>query len=224
MTRSDELFATDTGVVHQVHCLTRRDVVFYSGRQQLPFLRWGEADVVEIRFRGHKGDQGQAGNVLVRTRKDVRGVGSSLREGGGTFALLVDLLSVHPNLPGVALSESCRQAEHVSVRSYGKALRALRDVVAKSGQDPAEFAQHSLRIGGASRLAAGGGMSDRVIQREARWESDAHKVYTRRNTEDSGLWFRKRARQDSCPQREPGQGRQWGHKYTVAGQASGWKS
>ena len=38
MTRSDELFATDTGVVHQVHCLTRGDVALYSGRQQLPFL------------------------------------------------------------------------------------------------------------------------------------------------------------------------------------------
>ena len=38
MTRSDEVFAMDTGVVHQVHCLTRGDVAFYSGRQQLPFL------------------------------------------------------------------------------------------------------------------------------------------------------------------------------------------
>ena len=68
---------------------------------------------------------------------------------------------------------SYRQSEHVTVWTYEQALRALREVVAESGQDPAEFALHSLRIGGASRLAAGGGMSERVIQREGRWKSDA---------------------------------------------------
>ena len=171
-------------MVHQVHCLSRGDVAFYSGRKQLPFLRWREVDSVEIRFRGHKGDQGQAGNVLVRTRKDVRGVGSSLREGGGVVALLVELLSVHPNLPSTAPLASYRQSEHLAVWTYGQALRALREVVAESGQDPAEFALHSLRIGGASRLPAGGEMSERVIQREGRWKSDAYKVYTRSSMED----------------------------------------
>ena len=184
MTPSDELFATDNGVVSQMHCLTRGDVAFYSGRQQLPFLRWREEDLVEMRFRGHKGDQGQAGNILVRTRKDVRGVGSSLREDGGAVALLVELLSVHPDLPSAAPLASYRQSENVAVWTYGQALRALREVVAESGQDPAEFALHSLRIGGASRLPAGGEMSERVIQREGRWKSDAYKVYTRSSMED----------------------------------------
>ena len=158
MTRSDELFATDAGVAHQVHCMTRGDVAFYSGGEQLPFLRWREARTVEIRFRGHKGDQLQAGNVLVRTRDAVRGLGSSLREGGGAVALLVELLSIHPNLPSSAPLASFRESGRVAVWSYGQALRALREVVAKSRQDPAEFALHSLRIGGASRLAAGGGV------------------------------------------------------------------
>ena len=212
MTRSDELFATDAGVAHQVHCLTRGDVAFYSGGEQLPFLRWREARTVEIRFRGHKGDQLQAGDVLVRTRDAVRGLGSSLREGGGAVALLVELLSIHPNLPSSAPLASFRESGRVAVWSYGQALRALREVVAKSRQDPAEFALHSLRIGGASRLAAGGGLSERVIQREGRWKSDAYKVYTRSNIEDSGQVSRKLARQDRCPQREPGQGTEWGHK------------
>ena len=88
----------------------------------------------------------------------------------------------------------------------------MREVVAESGQDPAEFALHSLRIGGASCLAAGSGVSDRVIQRKGRWKSDAYKVYSRSNMEDSGLVSRKLARQESCPQREPGQGTQRGHK------------
>ena len=65
ITWSDELFATDTGEVHQVHFLTRGVVAFYTGRKQLPFLRRWEADLVEIRFRGHKGHQCQAGNVLL---------------------------------------------------------------------------------------------------------------------------------------------------------------
>ena len=37
MTRSDELFATDTRVAHQVYCLTLGGVAFYSGGQQLSF-------------------------------------------------------------------------------------------------------------------------------------------------------------------------------------------
>ena len=63
----------------------------------------------------------------------------------------------------------------------------MREVVAESGQDPAEFALHSLRIGGASCLAAGSGVSDRVIQRKGRWKSDAYKVYTRSNIKDCEL-------------------------------------
>ena len=176
MARSDELFATDTCVVHQVHCQTRGDVTFYSGREQLSFLRWRVADLVEIWFLGHKGDQGHAGNILVRTWKEARGVGSSLREGGGAVALLVELLSVHPNLPSAAPLASYRHSENVAVRTYEQALRALREVVAESGQDPEDFALHSLRIGGASRLAVGGGMSGRVIQRKGWWKSDAYKV------------------------------------------------
>ena len=84
--------------------------------------------------------------------------------------------------------------------------------MAESGQDSAKFALHSLRIGGASRLAAGGGISERVIQREGRCKSVAYKVYTRSNIEDSGLVSRKLARHDSCPQREPGQEMHWVQK------------
>ena len=86
------------------------------------------------------------------------------------------------------------------------------EVVAESGQDSAEFALHSLRVGGASRLAAGCRMSERVIQRKGRWKSDAYKVYTRSIMEDYGLVSSKLVRQDNCPQNEPGKGTQWGHK------------
>ena len=35
-------------------------------------------------------------------------------------------------------------------------------------------------------LAAGSDVPERVIQREGRWKSDAYKVYTRNNVEDTG--------------------------------------
>ena len=68
----------------------------------------------------------------------------------------MELLSVHPNLPSSVPLASYRQSEHVTVWTYEQALRALREVVAESGQDPEEFALHSLRIGSTLRLAAGG--------------------------------------------------------------------
>ena len=57
------------------------------------------------------------------------GLGASLREGGGAVALLVELLTVHPNLPSAEPLAFCRKSEHVAVWSYGQALRALREVV-----------------------------------------------------------------------------------------------
>ena len=67
-----------------------------------------------------------------------------------------------------------------------EALAALRLVAAKAGDDPSEVGLHSLRIGAATKLAAGGEVSQRVIQREGRWKSsESSKVYTRNNPEDA---------------------------------------
>ena len=51
---------------------------------------------------------------------------------------------------------SYRIGREVKVLKYGQALQAFRELVNKSGRDPKDFALHSLRIGGASILAAGG--------------------------------------------------------------------
>ena len=53
--------------------------------------------------------------------------------------------------------------------------------MAKSDRNLDEFALHPLRIGGATTLAAGGDISERVTQREGRWKSDAYMAYTRNN-------------------------------------------
>ena len=88
-----------------------------------------------------------------------------------------------------------------------EALAALRLVAAKAGDDPSEVGLHSLRIGAATKLAAGGEVSQRVIQREGRWKSsESSKVDTRNNPEDAGIVPRKPAETGKIGQRQPGQG------------------
>ena len=93
---------------------------------------------------------------------------------------------------------------------YPEALAALRQVAARAGHDPSEVGLHSLRIGAATTLAAGGDVSQRVIQREGRWKSsESSKVYTRNNPEDAGIVSRKPAETGKIGQRQPGQGTVW---------------
>ena len=56
ISRSDEIFARSSGVAHPVHCLTRKDVAFFSGNNQLECVHWRQADKVEINIRGYKRD------------------------------------------------------------------------------------------------------------------------------------------------------------------------
>ena len=58
------------------------------------------------------------------------------------------------------------------------ATRALRQVVLVAGVQPEEYAMHSLRIGGATHLSAGG-VAPEVLKREGRWASGAYKGYAR---------------------------------------------
>ena len=64
---------SDSGLVHPVHCLTRGDVAFFATGTQLRDTRGQQPDKVEVRFKGHKGDQEWVGSVRVRTRSKVRG-------------------------------------------------------------------------------------------------------------------------------------------------------
>ena len=67
------------------------------------------------------------------------------------------------------------------------------------------------RIGAATTLAAGGEVSQRVIQTEGRWKSsESYKVYTRNNPEDAGIVSRKLAETGKIGQRHPGQRTAWG--------------
>ena len=95
----------------------------------------------------------------------------------------------HAPLASYRLGSSVRVVRYgrlgspVKIMRYGWALRAVKEVVAKSRRNPDEVALHSLRIGGAAALAVGRDISERVIKREERWTSDTYKTYTRNNVE-----------------------------------------
>ena len=78
--------------------------------------------------------------------------------------------------------------------------------MAKSGCNPDEFALQSLRIGGATTLAAGGNISVRTIRREGRW--NAYKAFMRNTTEirggcHVGYWWKSKGRKDSWGREQP---------------------
>ena len=78
-------------------------------------------------------------------------------------------------------------------------------MIEKAGDDPSEVGLHSLRIGAATTLAAGGEVPQRVIQREGRWKSpESSEMYTR-NTEDASIVSRKLAGTGKIGERQPGQ-------------------
>ena len=97
----------------------------------------------------------------------------------------MELLSCYATLLADAPLSSYRDDGIVGVRNYREALRALRQVVEKSGRDPIDFAVCSLRTEGMSTIRVGGEISDRIGQREGRWKSGAYKPYAVNNREDS---------------------------------------
>ena len=78
------MLTVDSGVVRSAHFLTRDDVAFYAGNVQWQYIRRRQADRVDVRFKGYKGDQEQMGSVRARTRTEVRGSKSSFGEDGGS--------------------------------------------------------------------------------------------------------------------------------------------
>ena len=91
---------------------------------------------------------------------------------------MLELMSCFSSLTDHAPLSSYRSGKSVRVVRYGRALRAIKELMAKSGINLDEFALHSLSIFGAATLAVGGEISERGMQGERRWKSDAYKAYT----------------------------------------------
>ena len=90
-----------------------------------------------------------------------------------------------------------------------QATTALRKVVALAGVRAEEYALHSLRIGGATHLSAGGATPE-VLQREGRWASDAYKTYVRSHGMDASWVADVMAQERISGGIQPGQGTEWG--------------
>ena len=95
---------------------------------------------------------------------------------------------------------------------YGRALRAVKEVVPKSRRNPDEIALHPLRIGGAAALSVGRDISKRVIKREGRWRSDTHKAYTGNSVEVARRVWNKPGVVNGVMERQLGEGTAWGRK------------
>ena len=94
---------------------------------------------------------------------------------------MLDLMPSISSIPDHAPPSSYRSGKSVRVVRCGRILRAIKKFMAKSGLNLDEFAPHSLRIIGATTIAAGGYISEQVTQGERRWKSNADKAYTRNN-------------------------------------------
>ena len=128
--------------------------------------------------------------------------------GGGAVDLMVELLSCYlflpPSAPLVAFG-----IDHGRWSLWTQQqTTALRSVVALAGGRAEDYAVHSLRIGGATHLSAGGASSE-VLQREGRWASDAYKAYVRSHGKDAGWVASVMARDGLGIGIQPGQGTEW---------------
>lgn len=176
--RASELFAYANGLVHSDFCLTRDCLTFFRGDVQVVNSSEGRAgaDSVKICFVASKNDQSREGCTITRMRL-VKGSGGG-EAPVGAFEALVELLNVHPSLPGRAPLMTRQTATGWKVIKRTEAVVALRLMAANAGRNPAHYALHSGRIGGATQLAAQG-VSELQIQRAGRWKSRAFMAYVR---------------------------------------------
>eukprot|EP00904_Undaria_pinnatifida_P011237 jgi/Undpi1/7243/HiC_scaffold_22.g09716.m1 len=129
-----------------------------------------------VRFRASKSDQKREGCTITRTR--AAGVALDAGRLAGAFEALQELRNVHPQLPGEAPLTVRRTPSGWNVLTRTEAVATLRLMVGSSGRDPAQYALHSGRIGGATQLA-GQGIPELQIQRAGRWKSRAFMTYVR---------------------------------------------
>ena len=174
--RASELWAYADGKVHPKFCLTRECLTFSREGVQVEFGNRSTATVVQIRFVASKCDEKRSGCTITRTRL------SNEREMGGVskgaFEVLLELLDVHPQLPGEAPLTVRATSRGWKVFTRTEAFTALRLMIGCSGRDPMQFALHSGRIGEGTQLAAQG-ISELQIKRAGRWKSRAFVSYVR---------------------------------------------
>ena len=98
--RASELWAYANGQVHLEFCLTRNCFVFCHEGIQVAFENRSAASTVQVSCLASTSGQKRAGCTITRTRlKNELETGRG-RAPNGAFEVLLELLSVHPQLPG----------------------------------------------------------------------------------------------------------------------------
>jgi len=163
---------------------------------------------VEVHFRSSKGDQFRKGAVVTRKRS---GPPRLVEAGGGAVDLMIELLSCYMFLPSHApLVVFGIGSGRWAMWTTSQAEKALRQVVTLAGWQLAEYALHSLRIGGATFLAAGGA-SPEVLRREGRWAGESgYRPYVRSHGGDATWVSDILADCERGVATQPGQGTKWG--------------
>ena len=162
--------------MHPDFCLTRDCLTFFRGDVQGNIEDRARADSVKALLLASKTDQNREGCTTTRVRI-AEGAGVC-KTPVGAFEALVELLDAHPRRPGGAPPDDETHGVWGKVITRTEAVVALRMMAVSAGKDPAHFALHLGRIGGATKLAARG-MSEFQIQRAGRWKSRAFMVYMR---------------------------------------------
>ena len=214
MLRASELFAEKDGKIHEVYCLCRGDVAFFEGDKQLEGPERVRADKIEVQMRGSKGDQGRKGAVMVRERGRANGAVELMLELFGIYGSeglsATAPLMVHRREGKWEVWQRRKATEQMR-----KGIRAVSKMWPKEGKGaraklkPEEFALHSGRIGGATRLAAKG-VPEAVIKKEGRWSSNAFMAYVRANMQDPAWVSAVLEEGEGVLERQPGQGTEWG--------------
>ena len=126
------------------------------------------------------------------------------RDGGEAVELMIELMSICTFVPS-----------HASLAAYGTArdnwsvwaqARALRGVVALAGLPADEYALHSLCIGGATFLSAGGGVGRCSGERR---KMEVGCIYERSHGVDANAVSDMSADTDAQPALQPGQKTAW---------------
>ena len=150
--RASELWAYVDGKVHPEFCLTRNCLTFFRGEVQVKFENKATANSVQVRFVASTTYQKREGCTITRTR--LANTGEPGGSPVGAFEVLLDLLAVHPLLPGGALLTVRRTSISWKPFKRTEAVAVLRLMIGSCGRNPAQYALHSGKNGGGN--AAGG--------------------------------------------------------------------
>ena len=140
--------------MHPYFCLTRGCTTFFCEDTQVDIEYRVRADTVKVLLVASKTDHNREGCTTTRVRMaEEAGVG---KRPVGALEALVERLEAHPRLPGGAPVMTRRTASGWKMITRTEAVVALRMMAASAGKNLAQFALHSGRIGGATKLAAQG--------------------------------------------------------------------